>query len=172
MERSREQLLAVVRHLRGVVGELRPPGLVEFGLPIALRGFVTQAQREAGDPRPAIRLEVDDGAAALSQERALTIFRVVQESLRNAIRHAEAREIVVELRMEPASVEVQVRDDGCGFRVPERLDDFARAGHFGLVGLAERVELVDGELAITASPGQGTTLAVRVPVNAAGASDE
>ena len=73
--------------------------------------------------------------------------------------------------MEPCSVTVQVRDDGRGFVVPDRLDDFARTGHFGLVGLVERVEHADGEITVTSSPGMGTTLTVRVPVEEA-ESDE
>jgi PAS domain S-box-containing protein len=171
MEQARKLLLAVVGQLRGVVGELRPPGLVEFGLPAALHGFVTGLQRAGGDALPAIHLDVDDRAAELPQALTVAVFRIVQESVRNALRHAEAREIVVELRMEPSSVAVQVRDDGRGFVVPDRLDDFARTGHFGLVGLAERVEHADGEFTVTSSPGMGATLTVRVPV-AEAESDE
>jgi PAS domain S-box-containing protein len=171
MEQARKLLLAVVGQLRGVVGELRPPGLVEFGLPTALRGFVTGLQREAGDALPTICLDVDDRAADLPHALTVTVFRIVQESVRNTLRHAEAREIVVELRMEPSSVTVQVRDDGRGFVVPDRLEDFARTGHFGLVGLVERVEQADGEITVTSSPGMGTTLAVRIPVEQA-ESDE
>lgn len=163
MERSRKQLLTVVTRLRGVVGELRPPGLIEFGLPIALRGFVTELQRGTGGSPPVIRLEVDDPAADLPQGLAHTIFRIVQEALRNAMRHADASEIVAELDMASTGIDVQVRDDGRGFAVPDRLDDLARTGHFGLVGLAERVEQVNGELAMASSPGQGTTITVRIP---------
>jgi PAS domain S-box-containing protein len=171
MDQTRTLLLAVVGQLRGVVGELRPPGLIEFGLPAALRGFVTGLQREGGDVLPTICLDVDDRAADLPQALTVTVFRIVQESVRNALRHAEAREIVVELRMEPSSVTVRVRDDGRGFVVPDRLDNFARSGHFGLVGLVERVEQADGEFTVTSSPGMGTTLTVRVPVEEA-ESDE
>jgi PAS domain S-box-containing protein len=163
MERSRKHLLAVVTRLRGVVGELRPPGLIEFGLPIALGGFVTELQRETGGSAPAIRLDVDDQAADLPQGLAYTIFRIVQEALRNALRHADASEIVAEVDVEPSGIGVRVRDDGHGFAVPDRLDDLARTGHFGLVGLAERVEQVDGEFAMRSSPEQGTTITVRIP---------
>ena len=132
---------------------------------------MTGLQREGGDALPIISLDVDDRAADLPQALTVTVFRIVQEAVRNALRHAEAREIVVELRMERSSVEVHVRDDGRGFVVPDRLDDFSRTGHFGLVGLAERVEQADGEITITSYPGMGTTLAVRIPVEGA-ESDE
>ena len=171
MEQARKLLLAVVGQLRGVVGELRPPGLLEFGLPTALRGFVTGLQREGGDALPSIVLDVDDRAADLPQALTVTVFQIVQESVRNALRHAEAREIVVELRIEPCNVKVQVQDDGRGFVVPDRLDDFARIGHFGLVGLVERVEQAGGEITVTSSPEMGTRLTVRVPVEEA-ESDE
>jgi signal transduction histidine kinase len=161
---ERQRVLAVVAQLRGLIGELRPPGLTEFGLPTALRGYVARLQRDEGDGLPAIVLDLDEQAAGLPQSLALTLFRIVQEALRNVIRHAQAQEITVSLRREPSEVELQVRDDGRGFRVPDRLNELAHAGHFGLVGLAERVEQADGKFSVTSSAGSGTTIAVCLPI--------
>ena len=103
-------------------------------------------------------------------QRAKGILDEARTAVADLIR-AEASEIVVELRMGPSSVTVQVRDDGRGFVVPDRLDDFTRAGHFGLVGLVERVEHADGEITVKSSPGMGATLTVRIPIREA-ESDE
>ena len=170
-ERARRQLLGVVGQLRGIVGELRPPGLVEFGLPTALEGLVAGLQREADGSRPVMQIDVDDRAAELPQELAHTVFRIVQESVRNAMRHANAERVSVLLEVGDGSVDVRIRDDGRGFVVPDRLDAFARTGHFGLVGIAERVELAGGELAVRSTPGHGTTLAARIPAGEVRESD-
>lgn len=163
MERERTRLLGVVGQLRGVVSELRPPGLVEFGLPTALRGYVASLEEERAGSVPTIRLDLDERAADLPHSLAHTVFRIVQEAVRNAVRHAGASTITIQVKSDPTMVRVQVRDDGCGFRVPERLNDFARNGHFGLVGLVERVEQADGRVTVTSAPGRGTTISVLVP---------
>jgi PAS domain S-box-containing protein len=160
----RQRVLSVVDQLREVIGDLRPPGLTEFGLPAALEGWVSSLQREGGGQPPAIVLELDDEAAKLPQPLALTLFRIVQEALRNVIRHAEARQVVVGIRMEDGAAVLAVRDDGRGFMVPIRLNHLARDGHFGLVGLAERVEQAGGELTVVSSPGMGTTITARLPL--------
>jgi signal transduction histidine kinase len=151
---------------------LRPPGLAEFGLPAALRGYVARLKRDGNDGVPAIVLDLDEQTADLPQPLAVAVFRVVQEALRNCVRHARAHQITVRLRKESAEVTVDVQDDGRGFRVPDRLDELAQGGHFGLVGLAERVEQADGELTVTSAPGAGTTIAVRFPIVDEGDGDE
>jgi signal transduction histidine kinase len=172
LDAERQRVLAVVGQLRGVIGELRPPGLAEFGLPAALRGYVTGLVRDVDDGVPAIALELDEQTAELPESLAVTIYRIVQEALRNSMRHAQAHQITVELRREPDTVRLEIHDDGRGFRVPGRLNELAQAGHFGLVGLAERVEQADGEISVTSSPDAGTTIAVRVPIVDEGDGDE
>ena len=74
--------------------------------------------------------------------------------------------MTVSLRQQNGGVELRVRDDGRGFRVPPRLNAFAEAGHFGLVGIAERVDQADGELTVESAPAAGTTIGVRLPLAA------
>jgi signal transduction histidine kinase len=138
--------------------------LAKFGLPAALRGYVARLERDGSGGLPAIALDLDEQAAELPQPLALALFRIVQEAVRNSVRHARAHQITVRLRRESAWVRLQVQDDGRGVRVPARLNRLAQAGHFGLVGLAERVEQADGEFTVASAPGAGTTIAVRLPI--------
>ena len=80
----------------------------------------------------------------------------------NAITHARPTSVLVELSFAPTSVGLRVKDDGRGFEVEGAIA--AGNGHFGLVGIAERVEQLGGELALTSSPGKGTEVLVKVPL--------
>jgi len=89
---------------------------------------------------------------------------VAQEALRNAISHAHAQQVTLRMRLSPEQALLSVQDDGCGFRAPVDLSAFALADHVGLIGIAERVAGVGGEVAIETQPGVGTTVSVRVPL--------
>jgi signal transduction histidine kinase len=168
----RRQVLAVVGQLRGVIGELRPPGLLELGLVAALEGYVASLRRHGDPSLPAIVLAADDPWVGLPEPVALALFRIAQEAVRNAIRHADARTVCIRLRHEGGDVALEVEDDGRGFAMPARLNDLTRAGHFGLVGLAERVDQACGTLAIRSSIGAGTRIAVRLPLVAPVGADD
>ncbi len=172
LDTLRRDVLEVVGDLRGLIGELRPPGLAEFGLPAALNDYVEWLLRTDGEDPPNIVLDLDDSSAHLPQPLALTLFRVAQEALRNALRHAAARRVTVRLRQQLDEVVLQVSDDGRGFEVPPRLSAFAETGHFGLVGMAERVGQVGGELTVESSPTTGTMLQVRLPLGEPGTGDD
>jgi PAS domain S-box-containing protein len=163
-EGIRQDILGVVVQLRGLVGELRPPGLTEFGLKAALEGYVAELSRHSGNGTPYIEVDFDE-MAPLPQPLALTVFRIVQEALRNAIRHAEASEVTIRLNGHSENLHLQIVDDGHGFSLPPRLNDLADSGHFGLIGLIERVDQEKGEIEIDSEPGLGTTISVTLPVN-------
>jgi signal transduction histidine kinase len=95
-------------------------------------------------------------------EKELAFYRIAQEALNNARRHAQARHIAVELRFDEAGVTLKVSDDGIGFDMPRSFNDLTRSGHFGLMGMHERAQLAGGRLTVTSSPGKGTTVAVSV----------
>ena len=163
---ARRDVLGTVASLRGILRELRPPGLEEFGLVAALDGYLSAVRRERGDALPAIVVDLDHVGDDLSRDVALCLFRVAQEALQNALRHAAARAVAVRLRRGPAEVAVTVRDDGSGFAVPPRLTAYTQQGHFGLAGMAERAQLLGGQLAIESAPGAGTTVTARLPLDA------
>jgi len=162
LESTRQEVLEVVSQLRALIGELRPAGLEEMGLEAALDGYVARLQRRIGS-RPTIDLEMDLGGRVVSHRVALGLFRVAQEGLRNALRHARASHIDVRLATNEDGVELLLVDDGKGFIVPARLTDLALENHFGLVSMSERVAQMGGTLTIHSVPGVGTELRALVP---------
>ena len=171
LEDIRRAVLGVVSQLRSLIGELRPAGLEELGLTTALEGYVARLKREGGPEMPRINVDLDQSGSALPQSVALCLFRSAQEALRNALKHAHAREISVHLHLLGDEAVLNVHDDGCGFQVPARLSELAQADHFGLVGIAERVAWVGGRLTIRSRPAAGTDVVVRVGLNEAGNND-
>lgn len=146
-----------IESLRSLIAELRPPALDQLGLEPALSSLV---QRTADGNDLDITAEVDlDGGAALAPDLETTIYRVVQESLTNAVKHARAGAVTVSVRRADGEVDVAVADDGVGFD-PGRVEE----GHFGLVGIRERVELAGGQLTVERGPGGGTRIHARLPV--------
>jgi len=98
----------------------------------------------------------------MDTQKAMSVYRIVQESLNNVIRHAEAKHAWVELDFAVSEVFVQIRDDGKGFVVPANPAEFPEKGHFGLLGLQERAEIINAELKILSTPGQGTIITLQV----------
>src|SRR5205085_4335498 len=102
-------------------------------------------------------LTADEAAGDLPDEHRTCIYRLVQEAVNNAARHASARTIEVELKREPDRVRFSVRDDGAGFDTR-----FVRG--LGLLGMEERVRRLGGRLAIDSQPGRGTAIMAELPV--------
>ncbi len=147
--------LQAMDELLNLARQLRPTALDDHGLVPALeaqlKGFgertgIDATLRTSGDP------------GALDEERQTVVYRVAQEALTNAGRHAGADNVEVELMAADGGAELHVRDDGAGF------DPAAdRNGGLGLEGMAERARLVGGELDLRSSPGSGTELTLRLP---------
>jgi signal transduction histidine kinase len=156
-----------IANLRGLIADLRPAALDDIGTGAALSGLVDRVRATSG---LAVALTVDlafEAGRAASRhvpELEEAIYRIVQEALTNAVKHADAERIWIEVCETDATVAIVVGDDGRGF------DQYASVTGFGLVGLRERVTLAQGILAVRSAPGQGTTLEVSLPVReAAGA---
>lgn len=142
--------------VRALAMELRPPAIDDLGLGSALETLCTDVSRRSG-----IRCEFlrDARMRTLPEETGVTIFRIAQEALANAMRHAKCRNIHVQLIEHSRSVELCVADDGVGIE-PARLAD---AASFGLVGMRERAELVGGHVSIQTDPNHGTCIRAMVP---------
>ena len=106
---------------------------------------------------------VEGEATALPDDVKGDLFRIAQEAIHNAVKHANPRRIEVKLRYEPEAAALTVADDGCGFDPAEAVGE--AEGHFGLVGMRERADRV-GQFKLTSNPGQGTTVEVRVALAA------
>jgi signal transduction histidine kinase len=98
----------------------------------------------------------------LPEQTAHHVLRIAQEAVTNVLKHARAGKISIKLHIAPRSLNLQIRDNGCGF---DREDVFASsAGHFGIMGMQERAERLGGKLRLTSEPHKGTLVDVEVPV--------
>ena len=153
MKRLIAQLFQLVRD---VATALRPP-ILDAGIGSAIEW---QARRfEARTQIPCL-VQVPEQVPALSDGKAVGLFRILQEALTNVMRHAQAHTVDIALEVEEDWLALSISDDGRGFVVGN-----GPSTSFGLVGMRERVLMLGGELQLHSEPGQGTTLRVRVPVH-------
>jgi signal transduction histidine kinase len=156
----------LIARVRRMSGDLRPPLLDELGLVPALRAFV---EAQAGLAGVSVTLEADDRAERgprMERGVEITCFRIAQEAVTNALRHAAARNLRVRVERLDGHVTIQITDDGRGFDASARLDIAASAGHLGVVGMRERVRTHGGTFQLQSALGAGTTIAVRLPAQA------
>lgn len=140
--------------LSRLIGELRPIPLETLGLDQALESLAEEsAERGSFEAETRIAFE---GRLSAEQERA--IYRLVQESLNNVIKHSRAERAEIAAGPDDGSLAISVRDDGCGFEV-----EGTQPG-VGMNGMRERIELLGGELEIRSSPGEGTLVSARIPI--------
>lgn len=152
------QLGQEITNLRSLITELRPAALDELGLRPALEALIDRVQTTHGLAIEA-RLEVDPEDPRLNPDIEIAVYRVIQESLTNAARHAEADHVQVIVLRRFEEILMTVRDDGRGFDVSRPTTGF------GLAGMRERIALVGGRLEISSRP-SGTTIAAVVPIGA------
>jgi two-component system NarL family sensor kinase len=169
----REHSLATLQGLHRLIRDLRPPVLDDLGLESAIRWVLESRLRDRGID---YGLEVDASwqeHAARSDlglgraELEVLLFRVIQEAVTNIVKHAHATHVRVTLRLEGALWVLRIQDDGVGFdtdSLARDAGDGADLAGYGILGMQERVALVDGEMTIRSGPGAGTEITVVVPV--------
>ena len=154
IEELRELVVSTLQDVRRLAVELRPSALDDFGLVAALERLAASFAEQSG-------ISVDFQAAVaderLPEEAETALYRIVQESLTNVVKHARARRVSILLTRKDASVKAVIEDDGQGF------DPEVTGAGFGLVGMRERLALLGGRLEIESSGGAGTTIAAEVP---------
>ena len=154
-----ERTAAAATAVRDLSHELHPSVLKHAGLTATLRGHCADSERHH---QVTVTFNPGDGLDSLDSDVALCLFRVVQEVLANALRHARARTICVSVMTTAESVELNVVDDGVGFVASER----TRSG-LGLRSIHERVRFLHGDVSLDSRPGQGTKVVIRIPIGAA-----
>jgi signal transduction histidine kinase len=152
----RELVVETLQDVRRLAVELRPKVLDDFGLVAALERLTETFGEQTGI---AVRFESGLGEERLPDEVETALYRIVQESLTNIVKHAQARTVSIMLMRTPSSVSALIEDDGRGFDPAS-----VREGGFGLEGMRERVGLLDGRIRIESNEGTGTTLVAEVPV--------
>jgi two-component system, NarL family, sensor histidine kinase DegS len=154
----RKMVRNALYEVRRIIYDLRPMALDDLGLVPTLRKYLDTIEdynkcavykftHMGQDKRLPSRLEV-------------ALFRLVQEAVQNASKHANATEIIVELEIQRSFISVVVKDNGKGFNINEKKENT-----FGLIGMGERVDLLEGQLSIDSTIGIGTVVTIRVPVN-------
>jgi signal transduction histidine kinase len=152
----RELVVATLHDVRRLAVELRPKVLDDFGLVPALERLT---EAFGGQTGIRVRFESGLGPERLPSEVETALYRIVQESLTNIVKHSRARNVSVVLIRKPGAVAAVIEDDGQGFDPSS-----VREGGFGLEGMRERVGLLDGRLQIESGEGAGSTLVAEVPL--------
>jgi two-component system, NarL family, sensor histidine kinase DevS len=154
-EELRELVVSTLQDVRRLAVELRPTALDDFGLVAALERLADSFAEQTG-----ISVDFETALAneRLPAEVETALYRIVQESLTNVVKHARARRVSILLARRAGVVKAVVEDDGRGFDPTELRDD-----GFGLVGMRERLALLGGRLEVESRPESGTTIAAEVP---------
>ncbi|RPI87973.1 MAG: PAS domain S-box protein [Chloroflexi bacterium] len=150
----------VIATLRAICKDLQPPTLVPFGLEKAIRSHAEVFVEE--NPID-IRLELMPDGQLLPEKTRLGLFRIYQQTLLYAVKHAQAQNVRVSFQFNQEEIILELEDDGNGFVVPDRWVEFARRGQTELIGAAERAESIGGQLKIESEPGKGTKIKVIIP---------
>jgi signal transduction histidine kinase len=147
-----------IENLRRMTRSLRPIYLEDFGLVTALEMLARETSQNSGME---VTFHKTGDEQRLAHEMELTLYRMAQEALNNVVRHSQAKHAEVRISF-GKQIELEVSDDGVGFEVPKTPTDFAAGGHFGLLGIRERAELIGARLEVESAKGKGSSLRVYV----------
>jgi signal transduction histidine kinase len=149
-----------IENLRRLTRALRPIYLEDLGLVAALQMLCREASDDKG-------LQIDFGQRGrerrLPRDEELALYRIAQEALSNVVRHSKATRAELHIDFGDSKIHLDVKDNGVGFAVPASPTDFAPSGHFGLLGMRERAQLIGARLEVSSRPGRGTELSVSLP---------
>lgn len=145
-------------NLRRMIRGLRPIYLEDLGLVASLEMLVREMEQSSNLPISFISKGLE---LRLDPKSEMSIYRMVQESLNNVIHHANATHAWVELEFVENRLFVKIHDDGKGFEVPGIGAEFPKKGHFGLLGLSERADLIHAEFEINSKLGEGTMVIIK-----------
>ena len=159
MEQITQQSTHAIGEVREIAYNLRPYLLDRLGLTKALRSML---HKIADSSDLVITAELDSIDGRFPPDSEMSLYRVVQESFNNVLKHADAKHVLVRLQAAPATVDLTIQDDGVGFDATTLTQEERRG--FGLLGIAERVRLLTGTCTVQSKPGAGTTVSIRLPL--------
>lgn len=153
-----------LQELQRLMADLRPSHLDDLGLSAALRWYAAKIQEHS--PLH-IRVDIHGEECALDDSMKIAIFRIVQESLNNIVKHSQATHVNIHLHYEEKNVRISVFDNGVGFDVTHVQQQRTGRPTLGLAGMEERAALLGGTLTVQSRPGQGTQVEAVIPYDAA-----
>jgi two-component system sensor histidine kinase DegS len=157
MRTLKELVRDSLKEVRRIIYDLRPMALDDLGLIPTLKKYLSTIENYKGSPVITYRHLGEERRLPTNYEIAL--FRLIQESVQNALKHAKATEIQVKSELRKNSFIATVKDNGTGFDVRS-----IREGAFGIVGMRERVSLLNGEISIHSKRGAGTLVIIQIPM--------
>lgn len=158
MHSYKKMVRAALYEVRRIIYDLRPMALDDLGLVPTLKKYLQTIEEYHNHSRI---LFVNRGLERrLHAKYEVALFRMIQESVQNALKHAKACEIKVTLEMTKTGITVLIKDNGVGFNTGDKKPE-----SFGIIGMKERVDLLDGEIIIDSKIGKGTTVEIRVPLS-------
>jgi signal transduction histidine kinase len=158
---TRNSIGSLVTDLRHICGNLRPPTIDSLGLGAALQSYTHDWTKRTGVP---VELKLDANLGRLPEAIELSVFRIVQEGLSNVRKHARSNAVQVYLKhTSPRMLMISIADDGQGLAEGFDLSALSAKGHYGLLGISERVALLGGRLRLQNQTGGGMLLQAEIP---------
>lgn len=152
----RHLVRAALKEVRGIIYDLRPMALDDLGLVPALMKYLNTVEESFNIP---ICFQLLGTERRFSMKLETAVFRLVQESVQNACKHAQASQIEVKLEFQEDALSILVKDNGVGFHAEKQRED-----SFGLIGMSERVDLLGGKLRIHSKTNEGTVVLIHIPI--------
>lgn len=157
------QVRSGLEEIRKIIFNLRPMALDDLGLVPALRKFTQDFEEKS---KVHTSFEMTGREIRLPSAMEAAIYRMVQEAFSNVHKHANASHVSLDIHYTPQLITLTIHDNGVGFLVEAAEQPSSRNSHFGLVGMKERVELIEGRMIIDSKPGQGTKIVIEIPMSA------
>ena len=172
LKQIREQCLAMLKGIHQLINDLRPPVLDDLGLESAIKWVLEKHLGERGIP---YYIDTKGDSEGLKSrilgvldygKIELVLFRVIQEAIINVSKHADAEHVFVSLTFGESGIEMEIADDGKGFDLEQVLEPAKKGTYIGLglLGMEERIALLDGKMTVWSKPGKGTRILVVVPI--------
>jgi two-component system, NarL family, sensor kinase len=156
VQKTNEQIDNLLKRMREISFDLMPIALTRKGLAAALNEFIEYCSKDS-----ALKINFQFTEIELSQPQAINLYRIVQEVIHNSIKHAEASELMIELRQEKDLIVLSTRDNGRGFNYDEKAKE---ASGLGLQNLLRRTEILGGKMFFESKKGKGTTYIFEIPI--------
>lgn len=156
VEKTSQQLDQLIKRMREISFDLMPTSLIRKGLTAALKEFIEYCSKSNQ-----LKINFQFTEIQLSQAQGINMYRIVQEIIHNTIKHAQASELLIELRQEKQKAVLATRDNGKGFNYDEKANE---AKGLGLQNLLRRTEIIGGKMFVESKKEKGTTYIFEIPI--------